>query len=80
MAGKCFILCAMPLVLHLNLVTGHNAAAFIVQSTKFLSRKFVVDAVAVADVVVERRRRQRATQSLLAPRRCEVGLAECRDT
>ena len=57
-------------------MASDDATALVVESSKFLGRKLVVDAVPVTDAVIERRRRQRARQTLLASRRSEVGLAE----
>ena len=57
-------------------MASDDATTLIVKSSKFLGRKLVVDAVPVTDAVIERRRRQRARQTLLASRRSEVGLAE----
>ena len=58
-------------------MASDDATTLVVESSKFLGRKLVVDAVPVTDAVIERRRRQRARQTLLASRRREVGLAEC---
>ena len=77
MRQGCFIQRILKELTHLHLMASDDATTLIVKSSKFLGRKLVVDAVPVADAVVERRRRQRARQTLLASRRREVGLAEC---